>query len=125
MMRLDSRCPCCDRAMLRTNFRLYPRSNAVIHDGLVLMLGAVQFRVVEILWAAYPEPVNSKRLVYQVYEGTKGRYETTRKNLSASIAVMRPRLARLGVAIDSTWNAYFLKINRRKNHAPRIPEDAA
>lgn len=100
--------------MPRTDFRLYPRSNAVIHDGLVLMLGAVQFRVVEVLWAAYPEPVNSKRLVYQVYEGTRGRYETTRKNLSAAITVMRPRLKKLGVTIDSTWNAYFLKIDKRE-----------
>lgn len=110
LARLTKKCPCCAQPMPHTDFMIYPRSTAVIRNGLVVLMGTVQFRIVEILWNAYPEPVNSQRLFHQLYNGAKN-YSVQRKNLAASVTYLRPKLKQLDVTIVNVWNAYSLRLD--------------
>lgn len=109
MAEMSVACPCCGQSMPKTDFALWPKSAAVFRDGRVFLLGAVQFRLLQQLWAAYPTSLTIDELLDDVYNGTKN-YEAHRKNISASMHYLRIKLARLNVEVPCVWNAYSLRI---------------
>lgn len=116
-MRVSSQqCPCCGQLMPKTNFKLYPKSAAVIRNGVVQLLGPVQFHMLTMLYKAYPEPVPTARLLSAAYDGTRN-YSAHRKNVSASLHYLRRRLAKMNVNIHNCWGSYQLKIDPMKGDA--------